>query len=91
LVRFMLEAGEVVRQRAATWATPTLLMWAGGDRCVAPRGSAQFAAASSAAPPGIVSAREFAPLYHEIFNEPQKQEVFVVLRDWLAQLELPQG
>jgi methionine biosynthesis protein MetW len=30
-------AGELVRQRAPQWAVPTLLLWAGADRCVAPR------------------------------------------------------
>ena len=35
----------------ARWRVPTLLMWAGADRCVAPRGSAAFAAA---APPALV-------------------------------------
>jgi len=31
---------------APRWKTPTLLMWAGADRCVAPRGKAAFAAAA---------------------------------------------
>ena len=80
VVRFLLDSGLAVRAAASAWAVPTLLMWAGSDRCVAPRGSAQFAAA---APPGRVLAREFAPLFHEIFNEPEQAQVFAVLRDWL--------
>ena len=80
VVRLLLDGGLAVRAAASAWAVPTLLMWAGSDRCVAPRGSAQFAAA---APPGRVLAREFAPLFHEIFNEPEQAQVFAVLRDWL--------
>jgi alpha-beta hydrolase superfamily lysophospholipase len=80
LVRFMLDSIERVRSRAAQWAVPTLLMYAGSDRCVVPGGSAAFAAA---APKSVVTVREFAPLYHELFNEPEQKEVFEVLGDWL--------
>jgi alpha-beta hydrolase superfamily lysophospholipase len=80
LVRFMLESCARVRAKAPLWGVPTLLMYAGSDRCVAPAGSAAFAAA---APKAIVTAREFGPLFHEIFNEPEQQEVFDMLGDWL--------
>ena len=46
LVRFIVDGGELVRSRAPHWTVPTLLMWAGADRCVAPAGSAAFAAAA---------------------------------------------
>jgi alpha-beta hydrolase superfamily lysophospholipase len=82
LARFILEGGELVRRLAPRWRVPTLLMWAGSDRCVAPRGSAEFAAA---APPGVVEAQAFAPLYHEIFNEPEQAQVFARLHQWLRQ------
>lgn len=83
LARFIVDSGQFVRERAAGWRVPTLLMWAGSDRCVAPAGSAAFAAA---APAALLQARVFAPLFHEIFNEPEQDEVFAVLRDWLAPL-----
>ena len=73
-------------QRADAWSVPTLLMYAGSDRCVAPAGSAGFAAA---APQAVVAAHEFRPLFHEIFNEPEQADVFGVLHDWLDTLELP--
>jgi alpha-beta hydrolase superfamily lysophospholipase len=82
LVRFIVDGGEAVRGAAAAWRVPTLLMWAGSDRCVAPAGSAAFAAA---APRDVVSSREFKPLFHEIFNEPEQAEVFGVLTAWLAE------
>ncbi len=81
LAQFIVDAGSVVQQLAAHWRVPTLLLYAGADRCVAPAGSATFAAA---APPGIVTARVWPQLFHEIFNEPERDEVLVVLVRWLA-------
>lgn len=80
LAAFILSAGEAVRARAAAWQLPTLLLWAGADRCVAPRGSAAFAAA---APPTVVRAKAYAGLCHEIFNEPEKLQVLDELLGWL--------
>lgn len=82
LVRFIVDGGQQVREAAPRWRVPTLLLWAGADRCVAPAGSAAFAAA---APPGVVRAQAFAGLAHEIFNEPEKDEVFAALGAWFAE------
>ena len=81
LVRFILDGGALAQQRAPQWKVPTLLMYAGSDRCVAPRGSAAFAAA---APKQVVETREFPNLFHEIFNEPEQGQVFAALGAWLA-------
>ena len=81
LVRFIVDGGERARELAPRWATPTLLLWAGADRCVAPRGSAAFAAV---APAAAVQSRAFGGLSHEIFNEPEKAEVTAELLRWLA-------
>ena len=70
---------------APRWTVPTLLLYAGADRLVAPAGSAAFAAA---APAGVVTAHAFAPLFHEIFNEPERAEVLSVLAGWLDTLPL---
>jgi alpha-beta hydrolase superfamily lysophospholipase len=80
LARFILDAGRQVVALAPRWTVPTLLMWAGADRCVAPRGAAAFAAA---APAGVVRSRCFEGLYHEIFNEPEREAVFAELLAWL--------
>jgi alpha-beta hydrolase superfamily lysophospholipase len=85
LARFIVDGAETVAERASDWRVPTLLLYAGSDRCVAPAGSAGFAAA---APQALVAAHEFRPLYHEIFNEPEQAEVFGVLHDWLEALDL---
>jgi alpha-beta hydrolase superfamily lysophospholipase len=84
LARFILGNGEWVRRHAARWKVPTLLLFAGSDRCVAPSGSRDFAAT---APKPVVTAREFGPLFHEIFNEPEQAEVFAVLAAWLQSLK----
>ena len=88
LVRFIVDGGAFVLDRAARWNVPTLLLYAGSDRCVAPAGAAAFAAA---APRDVVTSREFPALYHEIFNEREQGEVFAVLRDWLAGRALGDG
>ena len=85
LARFVVDGGPLVLGLAARWAVPTLLLWAGSDRIVEASGSAAFAAA---APAGVVTARVFAPLFHEIFNEPEQAEVFSVLGDWLDRLDV---
>jgi len=81
LGRFIVDSARVVRERAPLWTLPTLLLYAGSDLCVAPGGSAGFAAA---APQALLSTHEFRPLYHEIFNEPEQAQVFDRLGEWLA-------
>jgi alpha-beta hydrolase superfamily lysophospholipase len=78
---FVARQGPAVIAAAPRWTTPTLLMWAGADRCVSPAGSAAFAAA---APGGIVTVREWPGLFHEIFNEPEQGDVLKVMADWLV-------
>ena len=80
LAQFIVDAGSVVQRRAAQWSVPTLLLYAGADRCVAPAGSRTFAAA---VPAGLMTAREWPALFHEIFNEPERDEVLSVMVDWL--------
>lgn len=82
LAQFFLAAAEMVHSRAASWSTPSLLMWAGADRCVRPAGSARFAAA---APADRLSAKCWDGLAHELFNEPEKAQVLAHLDAWLGQ------
>jgi alpha-beta hydrolase superfamily lysophospholipase len=78
---FVARQGPAVIAAAPRWTTPTLLMWAGADRCVSPAGSAAFAAG---APQGVVTTREWPGLFHEIFNEPEQDDVLKAMNDWLA-------
>lgn len=82
LARFMADAGAATLASAAQWQLPTLLLYAGADRLVNPAGSRAFAAA---APGSVVSAHCFEGMYHELFNEPDRESVFAQLRQWLDQ------
>ena len=80
LARFLTESGARVLEAAPGWAVPTLLLYAGEDQLVDPRGSRQFA---QAAPDHLVTSQCFDDLYHEIFNEPDAQPVLGALQRWL--------
>jgi len=78
---FVATTGEQVLRQAPQWPVLTLLIYAGEDRLVSPRGSDAFA---SAAPRALVTSKCFDGFYHEIFNESDTAPVFKVLADWLA-------
>jgi alpha-beta hydrolase superfamily lysophospholipase len=82
LGRFIADGGPQVLGQAANWKVPTLLLYAGADGLVNPAGSRAFALA---APAGVVTARCFEGLYHEIFNEPAagREPVMQALQQWL--------
>ncbi|MGE0311182.1 MAG: lysophospholipase [Lautropia sp.] len=80
LAAVMLDAGQATLARAPHWQVPTLLMWAGADRCVRPQGSERFAAS---APQGVVSPVCWPGMAHEIFNEPARDAVLARLIAWL--------
>lgn len=84
LARFIMEAGAFTLARAPHWMLPSLLLYAGADRIVDPRGSVQFAQRS---PSGLVSWQAFGEHAHELFNDIDQDEVFGALGHWLhAQL-----
>ena len=86
LGQFIATAGRGTIAAAANWRTPTLLMYAGADKLVNPQGSRRFAsraAQSRAVKPGVVTAKCFDGYYHELFNEPQPEPVFELLKTWL--------
>lgn len=80
LVRFIVDAGEEAARRAPHWNLPTLLLYASEERVIDPAGSARFA---KLAPPAWVTTQAFQALAHEIFNEPEKEQVFERLGGWL--------
>jgi alpha-beta hydrolase superfamily lysophospholipase len=80
LASFIDSNGPRVVAAAPRWPVPTLLMYAGADHLVRPKGSAAFAAA---APQDKVSVRCFDGLYHEIFNEADPSAVYATLKHWL--------
>jgi alpha-beta hydrolase superfamily lysophospholipase len=76
-----LEAAQATARAAAPgWSVPTLVMAAGEDRLVDASASAAWV---SRAPRDVVQARPWPDLYHEIFNEPEREEVYAVLLAFL--------
>jgi alpha-beta hydrolase superfamily lysophospholipase len=80
LARFLADEGAAVVGRAPQWQVPTLLLYAGQDKVVDPDGSRSFAAA---APGAMVASHCFDKLYHEIFNEVDRETVYGQLKQWL--------
>jgi len=80
LAGFIAESAPWVIEQAPHWRVPTLLMYAGHDLLVDPRGSRDFAAR---APRDVVSSCCFEDLYHEILNERDAEPVYDCLRQWL--------
>jgi alpha-beta hydrolase superfamily lysophospholipase len=70
-----------IRQSAATWRVPTLMLHGGADPICLAEGTRQFVAQT---PPGLVEYYEYAGLYHEIHNEAEKEQVFHDIETWLA-------
>ncbi len=80
LAGFIAHASAQTLARARHWKVPTLLMFAGDDRLLNPKGSRTFAAN---APRHLVAGVCFEDLYHEIFNELDSGPVFDTLQKWL--------
>ena len=80
LARFIADAGPATLACASQWRVPTLLIYAGADKLVDPAGSRAFA---KAAPRNVVASQCFDSMYHEIFNEVEREKVFSRLRAWL--------
>jgi alpha-beta hydrolase superfamily lysophospholipase len=80
LAAWILDNGARTLADAPQWSVPTLLLYAGQDRLVNAQASAAFA---EAAPPGVVQAECFDAMYHEIFNDLYRVQVFNALKRWL--------
>ena len=80
LVDWLSGAGGQCIAAAPRWQVPSLLLYAGADKLVNPEGSRAFA---QAAPKAVVQDYCFDQMFHEIFNEPDKDDVLAVLAVWL--------
>jgi alpha-beta hydrolase superfamily lysophospholipase len=81
LTRFMLDGGQNVLARAPHWTVPTLVQYAGSDRCVRPEGSARLAAAL---PARLAAQCHYEHMFHEIYLEPDRGRVIADLQGWLT-------
>jgi alpha-beta hydrolase superfamily lysophospholipase len=80
LAQFIVRNGQATLACAGNWRVPTLLLYAGTDLRVNPQGSLRFV---QAAPKAIVSAQCFDAMYHEVFNELEREQVLGHLKAWL--------
>ena len=69
------------RARAASLTLPTLVMQSGEDLLADPEATRSWVAA---APSELVDYVEWEGLYHEMFNEPEKEMVFARVEEWLG-------
>lgn len=60
--------------------TPLLLMQSGADRLIDPGATARWA---EQAAPELVSFYNWPGLYHEMWNEPERRQVFELMESWL--------
>lgn len=76
----VLAAQRLIHERAQDFKHPVLLLVSDGDKiCSAERSKAWLSQVGSP----DSSLQEFGPLYHELMNEPEKQQVLDSICDWL--------
>jgi lysophospholipase len=76
----LMKAMQRVREQAGSLSIPMLLMQSGEDRLVDPDAPARWAAS---APPGRIELVRWDGFYHEMFNEPEKDDVRERTMRWL--------
>jgi acylglycerol lipase len=75
-------AGQYAIDHAKELQVKTLVMHGTADRLTSAEGSKEFANNN----PQMVELKLWEGLYHEIHNEPEKQEVFNYMANWLAKV-----
>jgi alpha-beta hydrolase superfamily lysophospholipase len=80
LAAWILTQGAQTLADAGQWQVPTFLLYAGQDRLVNAQASADFA---RTAPAALLQAECFEGMYHEIFNDLYRAQVFAALKRWL--------
>jgi alpha-beta hydrolase superfamily lysophospholipase len=75
-------AGEAALAEADQIDLPTLIMHGGADQVAAPRGSEDL---FGRIPVQDKRLEIYPDLYHEIFNEPERERVLTDLHDWIAE------
>ncbi len=74
-----MKAPQFVIDHAAEWKLPLLLMHGTDDCVVSIKGTDKFFEAVS----GDVTYKRWEGLYHELHNEPEKEEVIQAMVDWI--------
>ncbi len=81
LAQWLAVQGRACITLAPTLSVPTLLLFAGTDRLVSETGSRIFA---DVATRRLMTVKYFEPMYHDILNDPERDQVLAALQDWLA-------
>jgi alpha-beta hydrolase superfamily lysophospholipase len=76
----MLAASELVKAQAARLPLPSLVMIGTADALADPETTRRFV---TAAPHERVELVAWDGLYHELLNEPEKEQVFARVLEWL--------
>jgi lysophospholipase len=77
----VLRTQAALRAMASQLQVPTLLLVAGQDRIVSTEAALAFAQAAASA----VEVRRYQELYHELFLEPEREQVLGDVANWLVQ------
>lgn len=80
LYQAMTEAQQRVMREGRRLAVPALLLHGSADRIADPKGSLEF---TGAAPHGMARLITYRDAFHEIFNEPSRDECVRDLKGWL--------
>jgi len=80
LGRALLQVGETMPQRAPALTTPLLVVHGTGDSLVPIEGSRRLVDCVGSAD---VELKEYAGLFHEVFNEPEQNQVLDDVVSWL--------
>jgi alpha-beta hydrolase superfamily lysophospholipase len=83
LAEWLAVQGKACLAMAPTLGVPTLLMFAGTDRLVSEAGSRAFAEVATRK---LMTVKYFAPMYHEILNDPERHRVLAAMRHWLHEV-----
>lgn len=75
----MLESAAVLDKYKGAFPVPLLLMHGGSDGITSPQGSEDFVGRIT----GDVTFKKWDDLYHEIHNEPEKEEVMAMAVGWI--------
>ncbi len=74
----ILDGAAAFRARVEAFPVPILVLQGSGDRIADPQATREFVRAHA------LEYVEFAGLYHELLNEPEREQVYSVLSSWCA-------
>ena len=82
LITEILRTADRVLKNAANISLPMLILHGGDDKMASPSGSEKLYAGISSSDKTL---KIYPGLYHEIFLEPEKLEIYATIHTWLEQ------